>query len=394
MIFLLLTTIAFAFDWDASALVEWEQKKVAQSPSNPSNRVLKLPDRSLALEGRINLKKEFSIFAVTLRPRARGSLDRKNRIWGGYSSIAFQEAFLNAKPAENLWLSAGRIQFGWGPAESISPSNWTVPEIQFQPSPHFEQLGLYRAQANWSVGQSFSLVAMQELQPLRDHEENYVIKDEVYRKRTLAKGEFSWNYGSQILGATLGQERLRAGLLKRGGIYSSLTLSDAWQFYFDGVQKEQSKGGKWKNLSVAGLRYTFENGLEIRMEGIYNQAGLTKSEKASQELLLARLSDYALYEISFEKAQSLLGRRYAYGGIRWTNAPLFLGVKGVHNPTVYLRTLRSLTDSSASWIGGLDLGLGDRSILSVYGSVVSGALNSELSVMYRNLLGLALKVTY
>jgi len=391
MLFLLLTTFSYAVQWDASGLVEWEQKKVAQSPTNPSNRVLKLPDRTLGLEGRINIKKEFSFMDLVLRPRARGSLDRKNQIWGGYSSLNLQEAFLRAKPWENLWLSMGRIQFGWGPAESISPSNWTVPEIQFQPSPHFEQLGLYRTQANWSVGQSFSLVALHEIQPLHDHEENYVVKDEVYRKRALLKGEFSWNYGSQIVGVSLGQERLRAGELKRGGLYSTFTLSDAWQLYLDSAQKEQAKGGRWKNLSVAGLRYTFESGLEARLEGIFNQAGLSKSEKTAQEILLTRLSDYALYELSFEKAQSLLGRRYLYGGVRWSNAPFF---SGVHNPTFYFRTLRSLTDSSASWIFGMDLGLGDRSVLSFYGSVVTGVLNSELSVMYRNLMGVALKVTY
>src|SRR5690606_3024926 len=106
---------------------------------------------------------------------------------------------------------------------------------------------VYRAQANFSSGQWFSLILMQEFQPLSDRwDSRDAPADEVFRKRGLAKAEWSWDNSNKILGFTAGRERKAPGELWRAGAYGSWTLSDAWQLYADGVARETWRGGSWK----------------------------------------------------------------------------------------------------------------------------------------------------
>jgi hypothetical protein len=266
-----------------------------------------------------------------------------------------------------------------------------VPEIQWQPSPYFEQLGIYRGQLNWSVGQNFSLVLLHELQSLEDHWENSEVLEEVYKKRALLKSEWSWNYGNQILGLTFGRERLVAGELMRAGGYASFTLDDAWQIYGDIVARETVRKGSLKTLSVGGLRYTFSNGMELRLEGINNDAGLTKAERQAQELLISRLPDRTLLGLSRDRAESLQGKHYVYGGFRWANPP---GLRGVENPLFFLRALHALSDASTSLLGGMELGFGGRYTLAFYGALTPGPKDGELARIYRNLMGLTAKVAF
>ena len=389
MIFsLLFIAFAHAYTLDSTLLFSGEAKTVAPYVGNPGNRVLKIPSRSLSAEGRLDYQTDGRFFGLVLRPRAIGSLDKKNGTWDSYGSALFQEAYLKFHSSNSLWFSAGRIQFGWGPAESISPSNWTIPEIQWQPSPYFETPGIYRAQMNLTLGQNYSLILLQEFQPLKDHYENYVQPDEVYKKRALLKSEWSWNYGSQILGLTFGRERLAAGNLNRAGLYGSITASDAWQFYLDAVARETKQD--WKSLSVVGARYTFENGIELRGEGIFNQAGLKKSERLAQEKFLSLLSDRTLFELAKDRSQSLLGKKYLYFGFRWANPP---ALKGIENPVFFVRSLYSL-DHSASLLAGAELGFRGRYTLSFYGAKALGAKDGELGRLYRNLVGIATKVAF
>lgn len=389
----LLSGPAGALDSTTSVIFQSEARVISDSKFNPGNRVAKLPARLFQLEGRIDANHSVSIFDLVVRPRVEGGFYWVNGNFENSAAGFLQEAFLRANLLDAVSVSAGRIQFGWGPAESISPSNWFVPEIQWQASPYFEQLGVYRGQANISVGQDFSLILMQEAQPLPDRlDSRDPVSPEVFRKRALVKAEKSWENGNFILGVTGGRERRRAGELWRAGAYASWTINDAWQFYADGVGREMVRGGAWKQLSVLGLRYTFENGAEFRLEGIQNGQGLKRAERLQQETLVSRLSDLALAELIEERGQMLQGKEYAYAAFRWANPSFLPG--NFQTPILFLRGLHSLSDHSTSIIGGMEVGFLGYFSTAVYGAVATGPENGELKKLYDGMVGVAGKVTF
>jgi hypothetical protein len=390
--FLLLPAAAAAFESTQSLIFQAESRSIAESALNSGNRVARLPSRLLQLEGRIDARTSLSIFDFTARPRAEGSLDWINGASERTASAYFQEAFFRMRLLDSLSLSAGRIQFGWGPSESISPSNWFVPEIQWQASPYFEQLGVYRSQANFTWGQGFSLILMGELQPLGDNWSSDSALPEVFRKRSLAKAEWSWDNADKILGLTAGRERRLPGELWRAGLYGSWTLDDAWQLYGDGAAREERPGGPWKPLTVLGARYTSEGGAEFRLEGIHNGSGLSRRDRVLQEALLGQVGEIALRELIEERGQSLPGREYLYAGFRWANPPFFPAT--FQTPVLWLRALHSLSDHSTSWIAGSEVGFLGSFSTTVYGALATGPGGGELRRLYRSLVGVAGKFVF
>jgi hypothetical protein len=285
---LLLSPITFAatLEITPSVIAEGVSGQVATATANPTNRVFSLPDLTLNLEGRMEVKANASILDLTLRPRGAYLRERVNGVAQNNEDLYFQEAFLRANLADWLNVSAGRIQFGWGPAESISPTNWFAPEVQWQPSPYFEQLGVYRGQWNFSVAQAFSFVIMHELSTPGDHWSNRTLEAETYRRRWLGKAEWNWDNTNKVVGLVGGQERDQQGNTVRAGVYGNWTLSDAWQLYLDAVNRQLAESGHdWCTLGVMGVRYTFPGGAEIRAEGIHNGSGASRGANDTRRAL-------------------------------------------------------------------------------------------------------------
>jgi hypothetical protein len=391
--FLLPAPRALALGVDTSLLLEGEGRSLGASAFNPGNRIVQRPSRLGLLEGRVDATESLSFFRLRLKPRLQGEALRLNGESETYGSAFFQEAYLEARPAEDFSLLLGREQFGWGPAESITPSNWFAPEIQWEASPYYEQLGVYRGQASFSLGQNFSLIGMQELPPLPDHwASRDPVVPEAFRERSLLKAEWNWDNSNYVLGLTAGRDRLAAGRLWRAGAYGSWTVNDAWQFYVDEALREQTEEGAWKLLGVGGARYTFPGGAELRLEGIYDGEGLSRAERDSQAASLAAGSDLFLTRLLADKQDTLPGRGYVYSAFRWSNAAFL--PSWLEAPTFSLRALRSLSDHSSSLLAGLEAGLSENLSASVYGALAAGPADGELKSVYTGLVGMAGKWSF
>jgi len=388
---LLLAPQASALETTTSLLFQSEGRLISDSKANPGNRVARLPARLVQVEGRVDANYTLPWLEIVARPRVEAGFYWVNGVFENSAVGFLQEAYLRAPLTEDISLTAGRLQFGWGPAESVSPSNWMVPEIQWQASPYFEQLGVYRGQASLSAGQDFNLILIHEFQPLPDRLDSRAeVIPESYRKRALAKAEWSWVNGNYILGFTGGRERLQPGELWRAGGYGSITISDAWQIYADGVARETATS--WKSFSVLGVRYTAESGAEFRFEGIHRGEGLTREERAAQAQVFSLASDSVLASILAAQYERLPGREYAYAAFRWVNPPFLPG--NFQTPILFLRALHSLSDHSTSFLGGVEVGFLGHFSTTLYGAMATGPTSGELKNLYDGMFGVAGKVTF
>jgi hypothetical protein len=387
---------AHAVDADFSFLLQNELRSISTSGVNPGNRAFGLASRLHQGELRAELQQSWRVLDFTARPRLKVNLARVNGANAEGLDAFFQEVFVRANLHDRFSLSLGRIQFGWGPAESVTPTNWLAPEIQLEPSPYFQQLGYTRAQANFTFGQGFSLVAAAELPPLPDHwstnSNGREAPPEAFRKRSFAKAEWNWDNANKVLGLVGGQERRAAGELWRAGAYGSLTLSDAWQIYFDGVMRQGAPGQGWKPFAVAGARYTLEGGAEFHLEGIRNETGFTRAERRAAEATLSGLGDLTLRELLADRATTLLGRNYAYLSFGWPNASFF--PSWAQTPVVYVRALHSLEDHSTTALLTTEVGFKDYYTVGLYGALAAGPRGSEMRQLYDGLLGLVGKVSF
>ncbi|RZA06436.1 MAG: hypothetical protein EOP11_10400 [Proteobacteria bacterium] len=378
---------AHALEADLSLLLQNELRAIAESPVNPGNLGFGLPSRLHQAEFRAELHQAVGPVDLTARPRGRADIARVNGRDTSGADIFFQEAFLKIQAHENITLSVGRIQFGWGPAESVTPTNWLAPEIQLEPSPYFQQLGYTRAQANFTLGQGFSLVVAGELRPLPDHYGTREIPAEAFRKRSFAKAEWNWDNANKVLGLVGGRERRAAGELWRAGAYGSLTLSDAWQLYFDGAWREANLSGAGDPFVVAGARYTLESGAEFHLEGIRNE-GAGKNRGGG----VSGYGDLTLSELLVNRGTALLSKNYAFLSFGWPNAPIFPA--WVQTPVIYLRALHSIGDHSTAMLLTSEIGFRDHYTLGIYGAAGLGPKASEMRQIYDGLVGLVGKINF
>ena len=396
MIWILLSLLsspaAWALSADFTAYQTNEFRALANNPANPGNRIAEEPSRFHQAELRVEVKESAGPVGLTLRPRLKARLSRINGRTEGGAEAYFQEGFFTGHVADALTVTVGRIQYGWGPAESVTPSNWLAPEIQLQASPYFEQLGYYRAQANFTIGQNISIVGAAELQALRDRWADEDPLREAFKKRSFLKIESAWDNSNRVLGVVGGQERKAAGELWRAGAYGSYTLNDAWQFYFDGVLREIKPGSEWRRLLVMGARYTFENGAEVHLEGIENQAGYSPSQRRLLESSISSFSDASLRDVLLDRGTSLFGKGYAYASFGWPNPSFF--PSWAQTPVLHVRALHALSDHSSLLMAASELGFRDHYTLALYAAFGMGAADSEMRQVFNRLGGFVVKYAF
>jgi tryptophan synthase alpha chain len=189
----------------------------------------------------------------------------------------WQEVFGTLTANENVNFTYGLQNFQWGSAESFSPSNPLYPLPEFDKGLYAEQQGLEMARLNLSVEQWGSLVLLGA-----KHETGNVL---------LAKGEVSWNSGSDSVALILSAGDNRKLTI---GETVSWNASDALLLYLDAahgrnfaqlsqiqkiLKKENENFGKnLRTQAVGGMRLGFSDGSEARLEALWNEVGLTKTK--------------------------------------------------------------------------------------------------------------------
>ncbi len=318
------------------------------------------------------------------------------------------ETNFEAKPAEmfavltassRFSLTVGKQNFQWGLAEMASPSNWlfkartTANSLIKNPQSDVETRDIVRI--NMSAGQRFNLVAMVEYEA---EKQKY---PRIYSgRRGLLKPEISWNSGADFVGLIVGGAETQSFPFL--GEYMSVTLSDAFTFYADAAHSQGGDVIKPVRLSlpevpseqpiivfdqpslneekinheiVAGIRYTHENGTELRVEGYFNSLGLTAREIADVAMLEETSSQ--LVPLFFEpgaeyrsrRALLLAARRNGFGSRRKWSA-LF-------------RYLKPLADPSGAYLVYGEYSFSDNAILFFAGGGYHGKIISESAFAQR-----------
>lgn len=294
-------------------------------------------------------------------------------------SVDMSELFVSITPSGRFSLQIGKQNFQWGLAELGSPSNWIFKNESlgesFTKSPQSKVDTRELIKASFSIGQSFSLVALAE------YETQNTERPQIYRGRRVAgKAEFSWNDAASSLGVVVGgAERLKFPFF---GEYFSLSLGEAVSIYGDASHAQGSpvvkpvtiaipdaspnskvivfdqpyiNSDQLEHEAIIGVKYTFLSGLEARIEAAYSSVGLTKNE-------LELVSE-------LERASSPLLPVFFVPGVELrSETSVFLGLKRVGfgkggRWTLFGRYFVPLTDASGGLFGYGEYLFSDNSVL-------------------------------
>ena len=375
----------------------------AESRINPNNDIQLIPDRIAAIDLRPNIKANWHIFDLVVRPQYRGTysaakvngLVKNERV---DSKGKWLEVFGNINVSDMLILSYGRQNYQWGAAESLNPSNRIFHETIESKDLLYAIQGHDLVRANITWQKNFSTIILAETDQIDDVPKFRA--EEAFQRKTLIKQELNWNSGADYIGMVLGSA---SGDGPWVGEYFNISLFDGLAFYADAAHQRQSQA--WypilesssqapqvkvvqlrqtklddqmmQTLGVVGLRYSFEGGSDLRGEFILNTAGWTKGEdelavNAIDSNQLLQLKDLtANAERFYKPGLEYRGKRYALVSLRVPD--LF-----TKDLTMYLRHLRSLQDFSTSNYASFEYGFGESSTLLLTGLATTGKPDQEL----------------
>jgi hypothetical protein len=368
----------------------------ADTPVNPGNRVLRLPQFLLRTELRPNLRVELGPRAqVIVRPRVvalwqAASATGLPRATDAETEADWTELFAAWTPTDWLGIAYGLQNFQWGPAELVSPSNRIFHEVGIFRDPLYTVRGKHLARVNLSGGRQWSLVTMGELGATDEVPFTARIP---FRRAVQSKLEFTNASGSSYVGASAGAREDASAWF---GEYGSLALSEGWSVYFDashtrgseawypvldaaGARFEQLDAGssRLRTFALGGLRYTFERGTDARLEYVHQDAGYSREQLAGAALALGAATSPFEAEPYFNPGLEFLGRRLLL--VSWRFPDLLPG----NRAETQARYLRSLTDDSGVLFVTGSLGATGRLVLFASAAATHGEASAEFSRLVR-----------
>ncbi len=376
----------------------------AESRLNPDNTILAIPDRIGAIDLRPSIKADSGAFQLIARPQLRtavsaAKIGEKHKTEHPKSTALWLEAYGNWNASDQVLVSYGRQNYQWGAAESVNPSNRIFHETIESKDLLYTIQGRNIARVNITWFKNFSTVLMSETEQVK--EVPVYQAEELFQSKSLMKHEFSWNSGADYIGIVYGAAETDGPWL---GEYVNTNLFWGLSVYADASHQRQAKA--WypvtetstqspkatvvqlrqskidndhvQTLAVGGLRYSFENGSDLRMEYILNTAGWSKDENelamnsidSNRPLQLADIKTNALR--FYKPGLEYRGQRYGLISLR---VPDLFTIKDL---TLYLRHLRSLQDASSSNYTSIEYSIGDTSTLILSGLGTTGEPDQEL----------------
>ncbi len=389
-------TVRGSIDWISSG----RAVKPTATPLNPSNRVLELPVGLAQTELRPNLKLENGhILALVLRPRmlTRVTWVQTGSRWQeaeGDASFSWIELYLTWRVSENVAMTYGRQNFQWGPGELTSPSNRFIQQSQLMRDPLFVVNSREMLRVNLSPSQVFSAVVLAELRDSDDQRR----PDNPFRPRAQLKLEYGKN--ADYVGATVSSDSL--GLVSFGE-YAQIVLADALFLYVDASHQGWSEAyypvttpgaplGTTTPVTtmarrhpkpprvlftnaLAGLRYNFSSGEDVRVELLFNDAGYDRRD--FRGALAAGRANPMLLPVITDPGFELLGDKILYASVRLPDLPPSKSL------TLELRYAYSLADGSGLVFANMTANVLDALVafVSLYGS--HGPVYGEFSRLVR-----------
>jgi hypothetical protein len=365
------------------------------TPVNPGNRVLELPQVAAESELRPDLRFEYgSQLTALVRPRFLLQVQRSEAggVWAPERSAASSqwiELYATWRLDDRLAISYGLQNFQWGPAELMSPSNRIFHATGFTRDPLYVVRGRHLARVNVSAGRAWSAVLLAEVAP--DGEPAFVA-DEPFEPKAQLKVEYAAPTGDRYLGITAGAaQRSRAWF----GEYATVPLWAGLSAYADAVHTvgrrawypvDDGAGGaafaqtgmetrNLRTLALGGLRYSFEGGADVRLEYVFDEAGWNRGDLARASR--AASADPRLVGRYLDPGFELLGRQLAYVSVLLPDLP------PVKRTTVQARYLRSVTDGSGAAFVTTSYAATDAVVMFLSASVTHGAADGAVSRLVR-----------
>ncbi|MCX6124153.1 MAG: hypothetical protein NTV34_05310 [Proteobacteria bacterium] len=377
--------------------------RVAPSAVNPDNEVLRIEDRSAGIDLRPSFKADVDQFQFLARPQLRHvvssvkTLDKRTAEHPK-STVKWIEAYGAWAASESVQVSYGLQNYQWGAAETLNPSNRIFHETADSKGLLYAVQGRNLVRVNLTWNKNLSSIFLAETEP---HKDTPVYQaEEVFQTKSLMKHEVSWNSGADYLGLVYGAAETDGPWV---GEYFSQSLFEGLSVYADAsqqksshawypteepsplpgktvIQMRQSKVDERKtyNLSVFGLRYSFEGGSDMRLEYVLNSFGWSTDECKLGLRVIDSRQTVQLPDIKANTARwlkpGLEFRGMSYGLVSLRLPDLF----DWKDLTIYLRNLRSLQDRSASYYGSLEYGFGTASTALLASLVTTGDPDAEL----------------
>jgi hypothetical protein len=324
------------------------------SAANPGNAALRLPQLTGSAELRPSLTVDYGGWlTLVARPRLLGSLEGASvdGRWDparGAASASLTELFVTWRLNDNLAFTWGLQNFQWGPAELLSPSNRLFHEVGLTRDPLYLVPGKHLVRVNASVGKAFSAVLLVELSS-NGHPE--FAAGEAFAPRVVGKVEYAAESGRWLVGLT--GTASTAGWPSLGE-YAQVQLTDGLSAYLDashgawrgawypgvaGFEHRTSVPEHLFTTALGGLRYTFQSGVDVRAEYLFNEQGWTEGELVRASQLAREPSQQPAW---LAPGLEFLSRHLAYASLRLPDLPPGKRL------AVQLRYLLSLTDHSGA----------------------------------------------
>lgn len=358
--------------WAFEAQFYGSQQSLSNSQLNPQNSYLKIPEVIYKWNVRPDLKFSILNAQFTLRPQFF-SLDSDYRFNNGdltnanTNKVQWNEAFITIPFSENLKVYYGLQNFQWGPAEAASPSNFIFNDTILLKDTLVDLYGKHLLRFNYSPTSNWNEILIAEISANGIDNSHPEFEDqEKFAHKILFKSDWNWNHGADYLGLVIGW---RENFGFKLGEYYNTEIFDGFSFYIDVDHKksslawyptaqessglislEQNKktSGKIYSYFVSGLKYAFENGTDLRLEGIFQEDGYNKDEFSQLNTAFSSSSNQ-------QKMLNLNNlEKYIYNGLYFPGQKYILvsftdpNTFQIKNWLVSIKDMYSLSDRSSS----------------------------------------------
>lgn len=385
-------TSAYAQELDYQYNIDW--LPVYTYKKLPAVNYARQSAHTLSNDLRLESKIQYKGWQAVLRPRAIADSQLDDELSNSRSGLRafFNEAFLARTVNDEMDLSAGRLNYQWGPAELVSWSNSLFHFNYDYRSFFYIEKGKYLVKGSYTPSKNVSFVVLAEVlneHMKTDYEDSLLAQE--YKRKALLKSEIVFEKASDYAGLTLATGEVKS---KHLGLYGAYGLTEAISFYTDSrlsfansyyellqIGPYQSwklvndDYDKVKPLASVGIRY--ESSYDLRFEYIYNSLGLNNQQMQKALGSLNYANPYALANLLIlnKSGRELLGRQYFYTSLRLPD----LGQN--ENMTLFLRHFLSLQDYSFTVQLNLERSLTDSLVGYIETDSAFGNKMSELKFL-------------
>jgi hypothetical protein len=317
------------------------------------------------------------------------------------SELKWIDGFWSVPLTANLSVTHGLQNYQWGPGEAASPSNRIFRQPVLIRDLFWVVAGQHLLRFNYSPSERWTEVLLVELS---DNGNPPFREEEAFEKKIVLKSEIAAEGGGDYVGFVVGAHASSAAKAWIGE-YFNWEVRDGLYIFADVAHQKGSQAwyptesagrvlmaqpfaneSRIFTYAVAGLRFAFTSGSDLRGEWIFQEAGYDAKDLSNLNRALAasifqtQPAQAAVYPTNLARSQKsgleFPGQKYVL--FSWRVPDPDLGLTKLRDVQFYIRHLLSLTDSSSASFLSSEWRAGESGTLLVSGALNSGAKDSEL----------------